>query len=444
MDKVCINCGAKLNRGNMFCSRKCRGIYSSNKIIKKCKECGKKFITTPSRKDKLFCSKTCHNKSMIKISTKKCIHCNKEFIGYSSRKYCSKICADICNGKNKRIEISTLKTYFNKEGYVALINKYENAFTKFDVICNNGHNFKTTWNDFQQGKRCPKCSRNVSNGENELYEKLYEVFKDIKIERNNRNIISPKELDIYIPEYKLAIEYCGLYWHSEDVLNVKYSNGRRYHREKMEKCKSKGIQLITIFEDEWKLKSDIIISLISRALNKSNKIHARKCKISELTPSQANEFYAKNHLQGATHGKLHVGLFYKDELVKAMSFGSPSRNINGIIELKRDCTKIGCTVTGGFSKILKYFCNIYKLPIRSYVDLRYFNGITYDKLGFKYLGESKYTPHYVKSGIRYRNQSLQKTEAERKTNKTEYELRKEQGYSRIWDCGHQVWEYVNG
>ena len=439
----CIQCGNLLKRGTMFCSRECRGKYNKHTIKKKCEQCGSEFIVSKSKVGKKFCSKKCHNNSMMKMQSKICINCGKEFIGYKNRKYCTKKCADIYNGKKKRIEINTLKSYFNKEGYMALIDKYENAFDKFDVMCDKGHEFKTTWNDFQQGKRCPKCIRNTSTGEDELYEILSNKFKDIKIERNNRSIISPKELDIYIPEYKLAIEYCGLYWHSEDVLNAKYNDGRNYHRKKLDECRKLGIHLITIFEDEWQLKRDIIISLISQILNKTTKIFARKCKCVEISASVANNFYRLNHLQGPTCGKFHVGLFYNDELVKMMSFGSPSRNIKGIIEIKRDCTKMGYTVTGGFSKILNYIKHIIKLPIRSYVDLRYFNGKTYDKLGFKFLGESKYTPHYVKSGIRYRNQSLQKTESERKLGKTEWELRKEQGYNRIWDCGHQVWEYVN-
>ena len=57
-----------------------------------------------------------------------------------------------------------------------------------------------------------------------------------------RNIISPYELDIYLPEYRLAIEYNGAYWHS---LKDKF-----YHLNKTILCREKNIQLFHIFEDD--------------------------------------------------------------------------------------------------------------------------------------------------------------------------------------------------
>ena len=57
--------------------------------------------------------------------------------------------------------------------------------------------------------------------------------------------INPKELDIYIPDLKLAIEYNGTYWHAEERQNNIY-----IHREKSISCHNLNIRLIHIFEFE--------------------------------------------------------------------------------------------------------------------------------------------------------------------------------------------------
>lgn len=46
-----------------------------------------------------------------------------------------------------------------------------------------------------------------------LFEIIKTLIPNTLIEYNNRKAIKPYELDIYIPEYKLAIEYNGKYWH---------------------------------------------------------------------------------------------------------------------------------------------------------------------------------------------------------------------------------------
>lgn len=62
---------------------------------------------------------------------------------------------------------------------------------------------------------------------------------------NDRTILKPKEIDIYIPELKIGIEYNGLYWHSIENGTDKYS-----HRNKSLACRKLGIRLIHIFEFE--------------------------------------------------------------------------------------------------------------------------------------------------------------------------------------------------
>jgi len=71
-------------------------------------------------------------------------------------------------------------------------------------------------------------------------------------ESNNRSVLNCLELDIYLPEYNVAIEFNGLYWHSE------LYKEKDYHLNKTLECKKKGVDLLHIFEDDWVFKQDII------------------------------------------------------------------------------------------------------------------------------------------------------------------------------------------
>ena len=65
---------------------------------------------------------------------------------------------------------------------------------------------------------------------------------------SNRTIIKPYELDIYVPEYKLAIEYNGLYWHRPEIYGSKIQ-WFLYHQNKEELCNSQGIELLHLWEN---------------------------------------------------------------------------------------------------------------------------------------------------------------------------------------------------
>jgi hypothetical protein len=353
-----------------------------------------------------------------------------------------KICTDKLTGIKNRHSFEHVKRHIEVSGYILLSDTYVDAKTLLDVQCPKGHEYKVRYYAFQQGSRCPHCNPGYSKAEKEVAQFVKDLIGSSLVLENDRTVLDGRELDIYIPSKNLAIEYCGLHWHSDQYIN------RNYHRLKYEDCKSKNIRLITIFEDEWVNKQEICKSRISHALGMSTKrIYARKCDIRTITSKVANVFYENTHLQGRTRGKLHIGLFHNDELVQAMSLGELSRKHvqSKTLEVKRMSNLIGINVIGGASKLFKY-AKRYALQheynyIRSYCDLRWGTGGVYDTLSFEYKRETKYTPHYVLGQDRYRNQSLRKTPEERKTGKTEWELRQAQGYERIWDCGHQTWDH---
>lgn len=108
---------------------------------------------------------------------------------------------------------------------------------------------------------CARCQKvKISFPEKEIADYISEFYTEKPI-RNSRSIIIDKELDLYYPEKKIAIEYNGVYWHSEKF------KGRDYHYNKFISCAENNILLISVFEDQWNSNKDRIKSYIRDAFN---------------------------------------------------------------------------------------------------------------------------------------------------------------------------------
>jgi len=170
----------------------------------------------------------------------------------------------------------------------------------------------------------------------------------VKYKEGVRNLISPFEIDIYLPDYKLGIELNGNYWHSF----IGGGKSMSYHINKTKLCHEQEIKLIHIFEDEWLFKGDIIKSMIINRLGIiKNRIYGRNCIIKEISNKEKKKFINKNHIQGDGVDKIRLGLFNDDILVSVMTFSKENRshNTNGknnIWELSRFCSKKDHVIIG--------------------------------------------------------------------------------------------------
>ena len=281
----------------------------------------------------------------------------------------------------------------------------------------------------------------VSTYENELFDEL-KLFYNDEILRSNRTTIKG-ELDIYIPDKKIAIEIDGLYWHSELFKNT------NYHLNKTIECDKLGISLIHIFEDEWIYKKDVCLSIIKNKLGiTNNKIFARKCSIRLVNNSEANLFLDKNHIQGSgSKNSYRVGLYYQNELVSLMTLSKGRLALGGNSnewELTRFCSKLNTNIVGGANKLFKYFMNDIKpIKIVTFSDKRWFNGNIYENLGFTKIYETKPNYWYVVKNIRNHRFNYRKSELIRKgfdSNKSETEIMLERKIYRIYDCGNIKFE----
>lgn len=285
---------------------------------------------------------------------------------------------------------------------INIISEYENCKLDTLVECTLCKNIFSTKLDYiKQGYgKCPKCYprlSGISQKEKELVEFLHSL--NIQIIENSKDIISPKELDIYIPSHRVAFEFNGLYWHSEE-------NGKDkdYHLNKTISCEEKSIDLYHIFEDEWECKKDVVKHNIRNILGLNNYIDDEyRIEIKEIDEQTKNNFLFKYNLFMDSRSDLNLGLFLKDELISVMTFLKQDLNwmLNNICHSK---------YTDRFEyKMLTYFKSNYQWEeIHLYSNRR-----------FPYLKSLTDNFHFDS----YKEQQHYLTETLNKSNFT------------IWDCG---------
>ena len=304
--------------------------------------------------------------------------------------------------------------------------------------------FRRKWNYIQQGwNNCPYCSpKRYGHSQNEV--SLFLQSLGLVIHSNSRSVIPPLELDIVIPNSKVAIEFDGLFWHSEDqLINNRDIDPKFYHLHKTEACEKAGYRLIHIFEDEWVFKQDIVKHRLKSILGLFDgiRIHARECEVREIDAKTKNEFLETYHIQGQDRSKIKLGAFHGNQLVAVMTFSvgnisKGSKSEPDVWELSRFCVDYHYHIPGIAGKLLSYFQPHYSWSkIYSYADRRWSNGNLYKQLGFEF---DKYTPvnyWYCRNYQRIHRFNLRKRPDEPK-DVSEWVLRAKEGYWKVWDCGN--------
>jgi hypothetical protein len=165
-------------------------------------------------------------------------------------------------------------------------------------------------------------SQTVSSQELEFREFISLLIpQSVEVLFNERNVISPLELDIFIPRYNIAFEFCGIFWHSE-----LHGRGRGYHLNKMKRCLDNNIRLIQVFSSEWNENRDLVKSRIQTIFQKNQRIFARKCVVKNIDTTQANAFLQLNHIQKSVNSTVQIGLVdptNHDNILSLMTFGHP-------------------------------------------------------------------------------------------------------------------------
>lgn len=261
-----------------------------------------------------------------------------------------------------------------------------------------------------------------------------------EIIEGDRSVLGKKELDIYIPEKHIAFEFNGVFWHSD--FSGKPNN---YHQQKSIDCLNKGITLVHVWEDDWVYKQDIVKDFISAKLGCINKsIYARDCDITAISTKEARQFFETNHLQGYVGSTYKIGLIHNGEIVSAMLIGCLRKSMGSApktdcYEIYRFASKRGYEVTGGFSKLLKYFERTYKpRAIITYADMSITTGNVYTKCGFSQESISPPCYSWAIGGRRFHRTNFMKSRLQECIDNpalTENQVMRSRGAYKVWDSG---------
>lgn len=337
---------------------------------------------------------------------------------------------------------------------------YTGSHTKLTIGCRiHGPFEQTPTNHLTKKSGCPSCNHMKSAPEDQVA-RFLSTFTTVV--QRDRKIIGPKELDIFLPEHNLAIEYCGMYWHSHGDAADERKNKRR-HAEKHRLCAEQGIRLITLFETEWAERQQTVKRLLRNAIGKTKgRLMARKCVVGKPTQAEARAFYEQYHPQGGNGHGDHFGLYHNGKLVACMRFnyggndrghGAKGRQWT----LGRYATRI--SVAGAASRLFKAFVKEHSpSEVKSFSDNRLFGGSMYKQLGFSL--EQEVAPDYQvwsqKTGLKpkphYQRRALQKRLEEHGVEdafdpatdtRTEAVITYLMGARRIYDCGKKRWVWTS-
>lgn len=219
---------------------------------------------------------------------------------------------------------------------------------------------------------------------------------------------------------------------------------KNYHCDKSKLARENNFRCIHVWD--WDDTNKIIKMLLPKS-----KLYARNCVVEEVSKFDCDSFLNTYHLQNTCKNQsVRLGLYFNNELVQIMTFGSPRYTKRYQWELLRLCTKNDYIVVGGAEKLFKFFIDNYNPEsIISYCDMSKFNGNIYEKLGFikqKEAPPSKhwYNPykhqHITDNLLRQRGfDQLFNTNYGKGTSNEE--LMKNAKFVEIYDCGQNTYSY---
>lgn len=301
---------------------------------------------------------------------------------------------------------------------------------------------------YQNQAACTVC--NPKNPESSFEEQeLREYIESLGFHTGHyaRGFIGGYGADIVVEDRKVIIEYDGIGWHNE---RFKSAN---YHLDKTITARECGYRMVHVFSDEWIERRQIVKSRLAAILgcNASRRVYARKCGIVTMPPSDAREFFERNHIQGSCNASVAYGLTDKcGKVVAAMSFGQSRFEKAGTVELLRFCNILGTHVVGGASRLFRHYLDEHPKVGRivTYADARWSGDESmYCKIGFEFDGMSDPGYYYVVGNRRQNRMKYQKHKLladstdPSEAGLTEHEIMMKRGVFRIYDCGNYryVW-----
>lgn len=352
---------------------------------------------------------------------------------------------NLLNGTATTCGCSKAPTY-TREEIIAIISDYtaKHGFKPQPLILKDllGLGETATYENIKRYGLEDLLDRHSSVGEKEVAN----IFEGQNVIRHDRKILGGKELDIYLPDLSIAVEYNGSFWHSSE------RKDKKYHQDKTIACAKQGIHLIHIFDYEWvnTIKKVKLTNYLKGLLLQNKIYHARNLHIQVISNSVAKDFQDKYHLQGSTDSEYNIALTDNNEILSVMSFRSPRFDHSYEWEITRYCNKDGIGIVGGAERLFKHFITENKpTSILTYIDITKFTGNVYTRLGFKPTKDYLTIPNYVWVNKEFDVLSRYKTQKRKllakglgKEEQTENEIMETLGYYKVYDSGNLKLEWL--
>lgn len=217
---------------------------------------------------------------------------------------------------------------------------------------------------------CSACFReHRSAPEGQLVQALGALLPEEEILTSRRDVLaSGQELDVVIPGKGVAIEFNGVYWHSDAVLDRP-----RYHLEKSLAAEQAGYRLIHVWEDDWFDRRELVLRALAHRLGASSDLlralpdadptiaeraYARTLSVMEVDGKRARAFWQANHLQGPVGSQRYFALVDDERRIRALlgigptNHGSRAEAVPGVWDVQRYATR--GIIPGGFTRLLAH------------------------------------------------------------------------------------------
>lgn len=137
---------------------------------------------------------------------------------------------------------------------------------------------------------CAGYGKCISKPEKELSDFIRSVVK-CDVYTNDRTLLNHREIDVYLPDMKLAFEYNGLFWHSDFIIE-----DTSFHSRKWKDCYSQEVVLFSVWDNKWYDNRDLVTAHITNILSPFNPMYYYDCDVIEVDFSYAQKYFKENSM----------------------------------------------------------------------------------------------------------------------------------------------------
>jgi len=267
--------------------------------------------------------------------------------------------------------------------------------------CAENHEFTAMVYSVLDGHGCPECFGKVSRAQIDLENVVRSMLPEgAAVDRGSYDVIPPFQIDVWVPSKRFAVEYNGLFWHSDGASNWR----SKKEMEKALRCRAAGVDLLMVFEDEWREKRELITAMIRHRLGvpAKERFGARQLEVVHVKrAADLHSFFERNHLAGpARNASWGVALKAGDRVIAAATLRRS--HVDGGLELARFAVDRDVDVPGAAGRVISAIRARVPEPLTSYSDNRLSQGRVYEQLGFIDVTEPGARPSYYYTDSRVR------------------------------------------